>query len=432
MGLLQPDAQPSATIVVAILFLANCCQTLDPQAPLDDVRWLIGDEAARWLRRVANDPQSVVTLTRRLRKDLSTQRTHLVLQQVELRRRAAAKFPQAEILFFTPVGLEQATDHAVASCKAARFAATQPVADLCCGIGGDLMALADRGPVVGVDRDPRTALLAKANLEALAHQRSDSTPAEVRSIDVATVRLGDFAAWHIDPDRRPQGRRTTHVELHEPDAATLERMLDEHPCAAVKLAPAATLPDAWARQAELEWISRQRQCRQLVAWFGPLAAQPGMCRATIVVESGSPSPSAARSLIGVRSSVLPVASQIGRYVFDPDPAVLASELTATLADSLGLTAVAAHIPYLTGDRPIADPALACFEVSEVLPLDRKRLKGLLESRSIGTLEIKKRGVADDPEQLRRQLRLRGDQAAVLLIAPIAGTVTAILARRVRS
>jgi hypothetical protein len=121
---------------------------------------------------------------------------------------------------------------------------------------------------------------------------------------------------------------------------------------------------------------------------------------------------------------------VGRYVFDPDPAVLASGLTAVLAEAHGLAAVTGGISYLTGDRPIDDPALACFQVSEVLPLDRKRLRSLLESRGIGRLEIKKRGVSDDPEQLRRQLRLRGDRAAVLLVAPIAGTVTAILAERV--
>jgi hypothetical protein len=78
---------------------------------------------------------------------------------------------------------------------------------------------------------------------------------------------------------------------------------------------------------------------------------------------------------------------------------------------------------------VADPALSSFEVTDVLPFDRKRLKRLLESRGIGRLEIKKRGVRDDPEPLRRRLRLRGDDSAVLLLAPLGRTVAAILARR---
>jgi hypothetical protein len=235
---------------------------------LDDFRWLLGDEAAQWLRRVAEESQPTVGLAHRLRKELSAERTHLVLEQAELRRRGAAKFPRAEAMFFTPTGLEQATDHWVAACKAARFPTDGPVADLCCGIGGDLLALAGRGPVEGADREPVTALLAEANLGVLAGGRTDRSTAIVRSVDVAAMRLNDFTAWHIDPDRRPQGRRTTRVELHEPDAETIQRMLEEQPNAAVKLAPAATLPEDWASRAELEWISPVSWWRGLASWHG--------------------------------------------------------------------------------------------------------------------------------------------------------------------
>ncbi len=92
---------------------------------------------------------------------------------------------------------------------------------------------------------------------------------EVESFDV-----GRFAAWHIDPDRRPEGRRTTRVELHEPGPAAIDRLRAARAEGAVKLAPAATLPDAWCQEAELEWISRGCECRQLVCWFGTLGAMP--------------------------------------------------------------------------------------------------------------------------------------------------------------
>ena len=425
---------------------------LNPQAPLDDLRWLLSDEAAGWLRQAAEDAQPTVRLAQRLRRELSAARTHLILEQVELRRRAAAKFPQAERMYFTPTGLEQATDHWVAAYKATRFAPGEAVADLCCGIGGDLMALAARGPALGVDRDPWTALVAEANLRVLLPQgchcwlaqqcdppRGPALPdkpavaplfsAAVQCLDVAAIDLHEYTAWHIDPDRRPQGRRTTRVELHEPDATTLQTMLAQRPNAAIKLAPAATLPEAWPHEAELEWISRQRQCRQLVAWFGRLAQHPGQHRATIVEDGDAQNPPHVHTIVGTPSESFPVAPRIGCYVFDPDPAVLAARLTAAVAAEHNLAAVAESIPYLTGDQPLTTPALACFEVTDILPFDRKRLKSLLDARGIGRLEIKKRGIADDPEQLRRQLHLRGDQAAVLLLAPIAGTVTAVLARR---
>ena len=72
----------------------------------------------------------------------------------ELRLRARAKFDRAGRMFFTRSGLEQASAEVVARHRARRFDTAGPVADLCCGIGGDLIALAERHPVLAVDIDP--------------------------------------------------------------------------------------------------------------------------------------------------------------------------------------------------------------------------------------------------------------------------------------
>ena len=125
-----------------------------------DFEWLVGPDAAAWLNLAAAEDTASVGLTARLRRDLSAERAHLVLEQATLRRRAREKFAAAEKMFFTPLGLQQSTDEAIADYKAARFgermaekrrdAASTPagrppsgdlVADFCCGIGGDLMAL---------------------------------------------------------------------------------------------------------------------------------------------------------------------------------------------------------------------------------------------------------------------------------------------------
>lgn len=399
---------------------------MNPTDELADYRWLLGDEGRQWIAQVADDPQTLVVQADRLRKQLSAQRTHLVLEQVELRRRAREKFGEwADRMFLTRVGLEQATDRFVAQYKASRFPAGEPVADLCCGIGGDLLGLAGRGTAVGVDLDPVVALVAEANLAVLEALGS----ATVQVGDVASVDLRSFEAWHMDPDRRPQGHRTTHVEYYEPPLPAIERMLADSSQAALKLAPAAEVPEAWAEQAELEWISRDRQCRQLVAWFGSLTTQPGQRRATIVASSNA-SPLVLRTLLGAEDERPPVAVEIGRYVFDPDAAVLAAKLVGTLAAEHRLAALGPSVAYLTGDQAVDDPALACFEVTDVLPFDLKRLKQLLRSRGIGRLEIKKRAVRQEPEQLRRQLGLSGDHSAVLLLAPVNERTTAILAQRV--
>lgn len=428
---------------------------------LDDYRWLIGAEGGRWLAEAAETSDDLIQQAGRLRKALTSARCHLVLEQIALRRRAKQKFSAAERMFFTPTGLEQATDEWVAAYKASRFPADAELADLCCGIGGDLLALAARGPALGVDRDPIVALLAEANLRELQALREAREPSRVLACDIAEAPLERCAAWHIDPDRRPRGRRTTRVELHEPGVPAIERLLAVNSSAAIKLAPAAELPASWSNTAELEWISRGGQCRQLVGWFGDLASAPGMSRATILKQPASggrqpcggvkaapsaergvqsaeqqptgelrqPISSDVRTLVGRPSREVPVAARLGRYLAEPDAAVLAADLTGVLAEERELGAIAPGSVYLTGDRLAPDLALAWFEITEVLPFDVKRLKALVRERRCGRLEIKKRGVPHDPEVVRRQLRVPGDNPATLFITRLGDAVVAILSSR---
>ena len=388
---------------------------------LDDYRWLIGADAAERLAGLRTAGPPTAALVARLRRDLSSSRVRLLLEQADLRRRAAVKFTAADRMFFAPTALEQASDETVARYKAGRFPPGEPCADLCCGIGGDLFALAARGTAAGVERRPAVALLAEANAAALGLAETGAARIEVR--DAADYDLRDFSAWHIDPDRRPASRRTTRVADHEPGAAVLERLLEQNAHACWKLAPAAELPELWEQTAELEWISRGGECRQLVVWFGRLATTAGKRRATVLLRDGC-----ARSVVG-RPGPLEAFSSPRRYLFEPDAAVLAAGLTAQLASQYQLSGIAPRIGYLTGDVPLDDAALACFEVSDVLPLHVKRLKALLAQRGIGRVEVKKRGVDCDPAALQKQLAGKGDREATLLIAPMGRTVTAILARR---
>jgi hypothetical protein len=103
------------------------------------------------------------------------------------------------------------------------------------------------------------ALLAEANLRGTmsrAEVGASTGTSDVLAVDVAPEVLEGADAWHIDPDRRPEGRRTTRVELHEPGPEMIDRLLERVAAGAVKLAPAAELPARWSDVAELEWISR--------------------------------------------------------------------------------------------------------------------------------------------------------------------------------
>lgn len=403
---------------------------------LEDYQWLTDPEAADLAAAFADTAEPVHTVIAQLRKRLPASRAQRLADLLELRRRGGEKFTHADRMFFTRIGLEQATDEEVARYKSARFAAHRhrspgqkgaslPWGDYCCGIGGDLLALAERGPVVGIDRDPRMAHLAERNATALLAE-SQRRNVTILCEEVANVDAADFLAWHLDPDRRPRGKRTTAIEWSSPDLETIERMLARRANAAIKLAPGATLPPGWNERCELEWISRRRECRQLVAWHGELADEPGRHRATILKGSET------RTITGEPNQAAPIAASIERFVFDVDRAVSAARLTGTLAAEHALGALAHGPTYLTGPAPILDPALAAFEVIDLLPLSIKHLGAYFRERGIGRLEIKKRGndLHVDPESLRKSLKLRGDGEAVLLVTRSGGRQIAIAARRV--
>lgn len=392
------------------------------QQQLQDIQWLVGPEAAALLQDLAASPTPLHQQVAKLRKRFSSVRTHLLLEQVDLRDRARSKFPAADRLFFTALGLEQSTDAWVANYKARRLHNHMRVADLCCGIGGDLVAIAKQSTsAAAYDRSAAVLCLAEANADALGLSN-----VKFEAGDAELAQLGEFDAWHVDPDRRPTGKRTTQLQHHSPDQQTLDKLHALCPHAAIKLAPAAEPPESWQAERELEWISRGGQCKQLVVWSGRLSNTPGERRATALSNNGK--------LLGSVSGP-PVATQewtgnVDSTIYEPDAAVFAACLDGLLSEQLELKRISPESGYLTGPPQVSSPLVSAFAVEEVLPFRVKTIASLLRSRSIGCIELKSRGVDVSLPTLRKQLRLRGDNEATLLLTRIGKKSLAILAKRI--
>ncbi|MCZ6707656.1 MAG: hypothetical protein O7A71_06895, partial [Chloroflexi bacterium] len=142
-------------------------------------------------------------LIQRLRKSFSREEVEVAWHLTVARRKAAPKFDRADDMLCDIIGVEQSSGQAVAMRKARRFREAPGVVDLCCGIGGDTMALQevvraeDSSAVVrAVDLDPVRALMVTHNVAVL---HGETVEAEVREVEGFAA--GD--AWiHIDPSRR--------------------------------------------------------------------------------------------------------------------------------------------------------------------------------------------------------------------------------------
>ena len=368
--------------------------------------WLITDEAQAWLEQLSCE-EVTPALHAKLRKDLPADRVAPIMEQLELRRRGVQKFTKANRMLFTRLGLEQATDEWIASYKAKRFLGISQVIDICSGIGGDLLSFTKHGlTVTGIDRDPASATFSSYN----AKQYGNSATSFCEN--ASELHLQEADAWHADPDRRAGGRRSVNPDLHEPSLDQLANWRKVVPNAAIKLAPACRLPAVWQNECELEWISRTNECKQLVAWSGSLANNPGLRTATKIDSAGDSS-----SHSGSPDLAINWTETVGNYVYEPDSSILAAHLIGSIADNLGLSQFSATKAYLTSDSYIEDSLISAFQVKAIFPFQRKKLSAELQQRGIGSLELKCRGLDVDLPLLRKSLKLKGTESATLILTP---------------
>ena len=388
------------------------------------LRALLAPEGSRLLGLIPPyDDTTALAIGARLRREgFDADLVAAALSQARLRARGRTKFgPAADRMFFTPDGLEQATRPAVAERHAARFAGAgvARVADLCCGIGGELprLAAAAIDGVVGFDHDPLTVEIARANLDAAGVGSGPTGAAEVRCDDVTSVDLTGWDGAFIDPSRRggPGVRRTFDPRAYSPPYDFVLELATRVPATGAKLAPGIphrVLP----LSAEAEWVSDGGDVVECALWFGPLAG--GVRRRATLLPAGA-------TLTGdgeQRGEVGPVR----RYLYEPDGAVIRAGLVAEAAALVAGGLVDASIAYVASDVLVATPFLTAYEVTEVMPFGLKRLRAMLRARGVGRLTVKKRGSAITPESLRGQLRLSGPNEATIVLTKVAGELTVLL------
>jgi SAM-dependent methyltransferase len=350
------------------------------------------------------------------------------LTQIGFRRRAVAKFgPAANAMFFTRAGLEQATRAVVADRRAARLvsAGVRTLADLGCGLGSDALAAARAGiSVYAVDADPETAAAAAANVEALGL----SHLVRVECAEATSVPVEEYDAVFADPARRKAGRgRVFDPRSYSPPWDFIAALPGRVPRTVLKLAPGID-HDLLPAGAEGEWVSVDGDLVEAAFWCGPLAEVPR--RASLLTEKsekGENGEKGGHVLTGTGSEAAPV-GKVGAFLYDPDAAVVRSHLVAEFAETVGGRLADPEIAYVYTDDPVDTPFARRLEITDVLSFSLKRLRTLLRERGIGRLEIRKRGSALEPEQLRKDLRLAGPAGASLVLTRVAGAPTALLCR----
>ena len=342
-----------------------------------------------------------LALASRLRRDFPAALVAAATTQDELRRAAGPKFSRAMRMLFTRPGLEQASSEAAARHRARRLAGAAPqrLADLGCGIGGDLIALAAGREVLAVDRDPVHLRMAVHNAgvyEAAAGVRT------CRS-DVRDVSLAGVQAVFADPARRLPGGRRLRPGDSEPPLEWCFALTGHVPAVAVKAAPglpAGIVPSGW----ETEFVADGRDLKEAVLWSPALATAPA--RATILPEG--------HTLLPAPGAAVPVAPP-GAFLFDPNPAVTRAGLVEELGRPLGAWKIDSRIAFLSADTAHSTPFARTLRVVESAPWNEKDFARRLRARGIGAADLRRRGLPGDVDQIHRRLKLACPHRATLVL-----------------
>jgi hypothetical protein len=434
---------------------------------LETFNWLLtSDGQALLAEAMVSDLSDVAQLREltRLRRLATPARAAAAYEIAVLRRRAAAKFGAAERLYFTREALEQASGERIAAYRAGRYQSYGTIADLCCGVGGDTLALAGVADVIAVDRDPLRLAMAAANARVLGLADRISFV----EADLQQAPTPDAAAIFFDPARRHDGRRVFALSDYQPPVTLARRWRERVPAIGIKVAPGVTDEDIAALDdpaLEVEFISVDGELKEALLWHGPLAT-PGR-RATLLVRDGRRTMDDGRwttddgrrttddqrrttnderpttndqrrttndnidrncefSILNSQfSTSAPLAPPLS-YLYEPDPAVIRAHVIGQLAEQLGAAQIDREIAYLTADSVMKTPFARCWRVIEWLPWNLKRLRVRLRALDVGAVTVKKRGSPLDTDTLARQLSGEGSRALVVVLTRVAEQPAALI------
>jgi hypothetical protein len=354
-------------------------------------------------------PETELRLATALRREFPPELVSAALWQQELRVKAEQKFSRALEMYFTRPGLEQASAEVVARHRAARFAPFQRIADLCTGIGGDLLALAPGHMTLAVDRDP-------VHLEmALINTRVYDAEAEVRPLlaDVRDVDLNDRDAIYIDPARRDGGQRHIGGES-EPPLEWCLALADRVPAVGIKAAPGLPrelVPEKW----EIEFVALDRELKEAALWSPAMATT---ARRATILPGGE-------TMTSDPGSPVPLGMP-GAYLLDPNPAVTRAGLVEELAREVGAWKIDEQIAFLSTDTAVQTPFARTLQVIESMPWHQKQITQRLRALNIGAVDIRRRGLAGDVEAFHKRLKLTGDRRATLVMTRALGQPWALI------
>mgnify|MGYP001756734170 FL=1 len=261
------------------------------------------------------------------------------------------------------------------------------IRDSTCSIGTELAALSAAGlRVLGGDLDHQRLRMARFNVPEVSVVRMDALrPAFAGDLKSGALKSGVVVA---DPARRNSSGRIAKLEDLQPP---LPDLLDRYNNLVVKCAPGIDYSEF---DGHVEVVSVDGGVKETCLYSPGIV---GRGRRAVVMGASS-----VKETVTSDEPETDRVGAVGRYIVDPDGAIVRAGLVRQYAARHGLWQLDPHIAYLTGDE--LPTGVRGFEVVEEVPL--KKARSALVGLGAKSVEILVRGVNVDPDELRKKWKLK--------------------------
>jgi len=354
-----------------------------------------------FFNELQNKPAISINVLQKLIQDHTEKPIKDLFSQIRIQQKNKRKFSEVEKYLFTEKGAQQASSTILAKYHAEKFKKFHTFADLCCGAGMDLIQIArDKKQVYAVDIDEETLLTARYNSqqEGLNNIEFQKQPAEDFCKPVEAI----FA----DPDRRPGSKRKIQKDDIQPTLEQLLHLWKITENIAIKLSPAMNYKNLNLEiDHTLEFISENGTLKEMLLCLGQLAT-PGSERIAIILP---------QKIELNNQNVQIGVSEIKRYIFEPDPAIIRAGLVQECGAEIGYQLIDGKLALLSGNELVKSEFGKSFEVITMKSYNLKQLQKYCRENEIGELVIKTRGFSEKVEDFRKKLKLKGKNKETLFI-----------------
>jgi len=349
-----------------------------------------------------------------------------IIETVHFRTRGRDKFPRASRMRFTRPTLAMASSKEVAEYRTwkirKRLGEVKQALDVGAGIGGDTIAMALRWPVVSVEIDPETIKMLKHNITVYNVEKN----VQIVQGDITKLihqpefkeKLRDLDIIFFDPSRRSQDKRTVKTEEYTPPLTLVEELVKLCPNVCAKISPATDI-NRITYNCDIEVISNKGEVKEIDLWFGSLKQYKDK---KIIMATKLPE----KITLEKQDTPLPEITELGNYLYEPDPAYIKAGLINTLAQVYQLTALNPHIAYLTGNQLKQTPTLKTYKVLAETSTEPTQINKALTEQNIGKIDFKTRGIEIDLKNIHKQIKSAGKNKGLVIYTIIGEKKRAVI------